>query len=314
MPPSWSSGSTAWSTIRRSMGCVDLSRPIPPGALLRRDGRPVTESVVDRALTTQAILDQEDALIDWADRRLAVRRRRPPGGQRARRRRAERRPASRRRAVAGADDLVLVVGPAGTGKTTALAPASPSSAPTAGLCSASLPSATAADVLSDETGVAADTLDKLLARAPPHPATEPRYDLPVGATLIVDEAGMLPTAKLAELADLADVKGWRVVLVGDPQQFSAVGRGGMFGLLVDTFGAIELERVHRFEHRLGTRSQPPLAARRRQRRRRLRRQRTPPRWHHPADGARRPSPAGASCASQARTLCSWHRPTRLSSA
>lgn len=59
---------------------------------------------------------------------------------------------------------------------------------------------------------------------------------------------MLATAKLAELAVLADTKGWRVVLVGDPQQFSAVGRGGMFGLLVDTFGAIELERVHRFDH------------------------------------------------------------------
>ena len=57
---------------------------------------------------------------------------------------------------------------------------------------------------------------------------------------------MIPTARLAELADLADVRGWRVVLVGDPQQFSAVGRGGMFGLLVDTYDAIELDQVHRF--------------------------------------------------------------------
>src|SRR5207342_446644 len=72
-------------------------------------------------------------------------------------------------------------------------------------------------------------------------------DLPIGATVIVDEAGMLPTVKLAELADLADLNGWRVALVGDPLQFSAVGRGGMFGLLVDTFGAIELDQVHRFE-------------------------------------------------------------------
>ena len=59
---------------------------------------------------------------------------------------------------------------------------------------------------------------------------------------------MLPTAKLAELARLADVRGWRIALVGDPLQFSAVGRGGMFGLLVDTLGAIELERVHRFDN------------------------------------------------------------------
>ena len=59
---------------------------------------------------------------------------------------------------------------------------------------------------------------------------------------------MIPTARLAELADLADVRGWRVALVGDPLQFSAVGRGGMFGLLVDIFDAVELDRVHRFHH------------------------------------------------------------------
>ena len=53
--------------------------------------------------------------------------------------------------------------------------------------------------------------------------------------------------KLAELADLADLNGWRVALVGDPLQFSAVGRGGMFGMLVDTFGAIELDQVQRFD-------------------------------------------------------------------
>jgi hypothetical protein len=57
---------------------------------------------------------------------------------------------------------------------------------------------------------------------------------------------MIPTQRLAELADLADVRGWRVVLVGDPRQFSAVGRGGMFGLLVYTSDPIELDRVHRF--------------------------------------------------------------------
>ncbi len=61
--------------------CVDLSRPMPPGALLRRDGRPVTESIVDRALSTQAIIDQEDALIAWADRRLAYDGDRPPRGR-----------------------------------------------------------------------------------------------------------------------------------------------------------------------------------------------------------------------------------------
>jgi hypothetical protein len=40
-----------------------------------------------------------------------------------------------------------------------------------------------------------------------------------------------------------------VVLVGDPRQFSAVGRGGMFAHLIDTYGAIELDQVHRFTNR-----------------------------------------------------------------
>ena len=34
--------------------------------------------------------------------------------------------------------------------------------------------------------------------------------------------------------------------MGDPLQFSAVGRSGMFGHLIDCYGAIELDRVRRF--------------------------------------------------------------------
>ena len=69
-----------------------------------------------------------------------------------------------------------------------------------------------------------------------------------GATVIVDEAGMCSTPHLAELAALADRRDWRLVLVGDPLQFSAVGRGGLFAHLVDTHGAIELDQVRRFTH------------------------------------------------------------------
>jgi conjugative relaxase-like TrwC/TraI family protein len=228
--------------------CVDLSRPIPPGVRLRRDGRPVTEASTDRALTTQAILDQEAALLAWADRRTLT------GGDRhhdapARTSRVlNPLQADAAAAVAGRDDLVLIVGPAGTGKTTALTPAVEQLRADGRAVFGVAPSATAADVLSIETGVAADTVDKLLVEHRLARPADHRYDLPVGATILVDEAGMLPTARLAELADLADVRGWRVVLIGDPLQFSAVGRGGMFGLLVDTYDPIELDRVHRFTH------------------------------------------------------------------
>jgi ATP-dependent exoDNAse (exonuclease V) alpha subunit len=94
-----------------------------------------------------------------------------------------------------------------------------------------------------------DTIDKLLTEHS-HPTRPPQtgYDLPAGTTVIVDEAGTAATPKLAELAQLADQQGWRIVLVGDPRQFSAVGRGGMFAHLVDLYGAVELDRVHRFRH------------------------------------------------------------------
>ena len=227
--------------------CVDLSRPIPAEAMLRRDGRPVSESAIDRALTTNGVLDQEAGLIEWADRRLGINEHDHDGlaVETKHLTDPQRMAAS---AVAGGAELVLVVGPAGTGKTTALTPAVDQLRLDGRAVFGVAPSAAAAEVLAIETGVEADTVDKLLiehnlARRPDH-----RFDLPAGATVIVDEAGMIPTAKLAELAALADQRSWRVVLVGDPMQFSAVGRGGMFGLTVDTFGAIELGSVHRFTH------------------------------------------------------------------
>ena len=228
--------------------CVDLSRPIPPGSHLRFDGRPVTESVLDRALTTQAILDQEAAVIGWAGHRLDHQADNEPGVITRDDGVITAAQAEVAAATAGWADLILVVGPAGTGKTTALAPAVEQLRRDGRAVFGVAPSAAAAQVLASETGVEADTIDKLLIE---HHLTRPpdhRYQLPVGATIIVDEAGMLPTPTLASLADLADARGWRVVLIGDPMQFTAVGRGGLFTLLTDTYGAIELDRVHRFTH------------------------------------------------------------------
>ncbi|MGH9138279.1 MAG: AAA family ATPase [Acidimicrobiales bacterium] len=113
------------------------------------------------------------------------------------------------------------------------------------------PSAAAAEVLAEESGIAADTVDKLLVEyAKPGHLPDSRYLLPAGTTLIVDEAGMLATPKLADLAALADHMDWRVALVGDPLQFSAVGRGGMFRHLIehapDRAAVEHLERLHRF--------------------------------------------------------------------
>ena len=226
---------------------IELGPPAARGGACREsDGRPITESVLDRAITQWWILEEEALVLDWAARGIDLHQRlsnrstleRCPEVATV----AQREAAA---AIAGTARVVLVVGPAGTGKTTAMRPAVEQLQADGRVVFGVAPSAIAASVLSAETGVVADTIDKLLTEhqsGRPHP----RFDLPVGATVIVDEAGMLGTAKLANLIRLAEERVWRVALVGDPLQFSSVGRGGMFGMLVDTHGGIELDHVHRF--------------------------------------------------------------------
>ena len=59
---------------------------------------------------------------------------------------------------------------------------------------------------------------------------------------------MLGTSSLQQLIDLAERHDWRLVLVGDPRQLQAVGRGGMFAELCRTGRVHELVRIHRFTH------------------------------------------------------------------
>jgi conjugative relaxase-like TrwC/TraI family protein len=244
--------------------CVDISRPVPSHVPLRRDGRPITEPAVDRTLTTRSILDEEEELLARAQHRVDSRpqRRRSlhlvnhlsPGQQDA------------AAAVAGDGGLELIVGPAGAGKTTMLAKARTNlglyDRPVYGVA----PTAAAAEVLATESHMPADTLDKLLVEhSNPSRPPDPAFDLGAGTTVVVDEAATASTPKLGELFRLADEKDWRLVLVGDPRQFTAVGRGGMFAHLVNTYGAIELDQVHRFQHEwerqasLGLRTGDPTA-------------------------------------------------------
>ena len=149
---------------RRRRGADARHLPARPhGVRLRRDGRPVTESVLDRAFTTAEILNQEQAILDWATARLAPGWPRPVGcSSTGRKVELSGGQAQTAAAVAGDRSLVVVVGPAGTGKTTALQPAVAQLHAEAGPCSGVTSSAVAADVLAVETGVTADTIDKLL--------------------------------------------------------------------------------------------------------------------------------------------------------
>jgi conjugative relaxase-like TrwC/TraI family protein len=232
-------------TISRDR-CVDISRPLQSHVPLRRDGRPITEPAVDHTLTTRSILDEEEELLARAQHRVDQRPERrqkvhlvdhlSPGQQDA------------VAAVAGYGELELIVGPAGAGKTTMLARARTNlglyDRPMFGVA----PTAAAAEVLATESRMTADTLDKLLVEhSNPTRPPDPTFDLAADTTVVVDEAATASTPKLGQLFRLADAKGWRLILVGDPRQFTAVGRGGMFAHLINQYGAIELDQVHRFE-------------------------------------------------------------------
>ena len=129
-------------------------------------------------------------------------------------------------AIAGDDRLVLAVGPAGTGKTTTLRVAAIDLDKQGREVFGVAPSAKAARVLERETDIPSDTLAKLLYEweRDDRPPLD-RYRLPAGATVIVDEAGMVGTSALARLVALADRHHWRIVLIGDHRQLQAVGRG-----------------------------------------------------------------------------------------
>jgi len=144
------------------------------------------------------------------------------------------------RAVASSHDrVVCVVGPAGAGKTTATHAVADaflaSGAPVVGAA----PSGIAAERLQDETGIASQTLHRLLARE------NHLGGLPEGCVLIVDEAAMAETRVLAPILATVEQARGKAILIGDPQQLPAVGAGGLFAAIVERHGAVELTENQR---------------------------------------------------------------------
>ncbi|WP_298338846.1 MobF family relaxase [Ferrimicrobium sp.] len=162
----------------------------------------------------------------------------------------------------------LLVGPAGTGKSTTMA----------GLRSlwervygpgsvlGIAPSATAAEVLGAELAIGAENSAKWLHELRQREAREQeverlsallphlslgsrerhgverqvdvlrselnRWQFRQGQLIILDEASLVGTLELDELITMVRDAGAKIVLVGDPAQLGSVGAGGMFGALV----------------------------------------------------------------------------------
>lgn len=210
--------------------CTGLGPERGAGIPCRRDGRPVSEAVTDRRLTTRHVLEQETELRDWISRNTTTQ----PSTDDPQRAAIE--------AMASHERVVLVVGPAGTGKTTATARAVERLRALRRPVVALAPSGKAADVLATEAGCQAETLAAFLTR---HQRTG-RSDWPAGTTVVVDEAGMAATDDLHQLKRLAEAHRWRVVAVGDPAQLPSVGRGGDFAHWTEKLPAHHLDTPRRF--------------------------------------------------------------------
>ncbi|MHA7241497.1 MobF family relaxase [Arthrobacter sp. TMS1-12-1] len=146
--------------------------------------------------------------------------------------------------------LTLGIGPAGTGKTTSLSLAAEAVRDTGGRVIGLAPTAAAAAVMSGDLGADATTIDAFLAthrnQQAGTSASTGTFALGAGDVIIVDEAGMVTTPKLADVVAVAARNGAVVRAIGDDRQLGAIGSGGALRLLNNEVGAVRLDEVHRF--------------------------------------------------------------------
>ena len=142
--------------------------------------------------------------------------------------------------------LQLAIAPAGAGKTTAMRALTLAWTQDGGQVLGLAPSAAAAAVLAEQTGIRTDTLAKLTWSL--QHGDLPDWAAAVGPStlVIIDEAGMADTLSLDTAVQFAIDRGASVRLVGDDQQLAAIGAGGVLRDIKHTHGALRLTELHRF--------------------------------------------------------------------
>ena len=273
--------------VERSLNLTPPELVHTPDRYLRHDGTSRLRPQSRLRYTTRAVLDAEARLLDAAHQTgaptatadTAVR----PGGVRL----SEDQATAVTRIVTSGRRLDVLVGPAGTGKTTAMAAlakvweAEHGPGSVIGLA----PSAAAAEVLAGELQTGTENTAKWLTehhRRPnrgrqrdrltraldthPYPGSASaaglrdrlgqldqdihRWELRKGQLVIIDEASLASTTTLDQLVTAATDAGAKILLVGDWAQLSAVDAGGAFGLLAHdpVASVVELGTVRRFTH------------------------------------------------------------------
>ncbi|MGH9122801.1 MAG: ATP-dependent DNA helicase [Acidimicrobiales bacterium] len=150
-------------------------------------------------------------------------------------------------------DVNVVVGPAGTGKTSTMAVLVAAwKAEGREVLGLSI-SQTAANELSAATGAPAENIAKLLHETARRdrdwfPEHAERWTLRPGQLVIMDEAGMTDRAAMVAVTRLCEQAHAKLVLVGDHEQLESPEAGGAMRLMANTAETFQLGQVHRFTH------------------------------------------------------------------
>ena len=144
------------------------------------------------------------------------------------------------RHVTQAAQISVVIGYAGSGKSTMLLAAREAWEIAGSRVHGAALAGKAAKGLEDASGISARTLA----------SWQRSWDgghsiLGVGDVLVLDEAGMVGSVQMARLVDTVERAGAKLVLVGDSEQLQAIGAGGAFNAIQSRVGAVGLEDVRR---------------------------------------------------------------------
>ena len=146
--------------------------------------------------------------------------------------------AAAREVLSSRDEVTMLVGKPGSGKTTTLQTIADSLALRGQTIFAFAPSAVASRENLVRAGFEdAETLATLFVNEDLQEACE-------GQTILVDEAGLLGARDACRVFEIAAERNARVLLVGDPAQLKSVSRGDALRV-IETFGQIEAARLDR---------------------------------------------------------------------
>ena len=142
--------------------------------------------------------------------------------------------------------LQLAIAPAGAGKTIAMRALALAWTQDGGHVLGLAPSAAAAAVLGEQTGIGSDTLAKLTWSLQRGGLPDWAARIGPSTLVIIDEAGMADTLSLDTAVQFVIGRGGSVRLVGDDQQLAAIGAGGVLRDIKTQHGAVQLSELHRF--------------------------------------------------------------------